>query len=71
MGAAPRTFVPKSWTQQVCPYQDGVNPAAYTLCVLDHLHQALRRPEVFVTTSERYGDPRAEMLRGGNQGRVR
>ena len=63
-GAAPRTFVPKSWMRQVFPSRDEVSPAAYTLCVLDRLHQALRRREVFVTTSERYGDPRAEMLRG-------
>ena len=46
------------------PSQEEVNPAAYTLCVLDRLHQALRRRGVFVATSERYGDPRAELLRG-------
>ncbi|SNS04349.1 Tn3 family transposase [Hymenobacter mucosus] len=63
-GTAPRTFVPKSWARQVFASRDEVNPAAYTLCVLDRLHQALRRREVFVTTSDRYGDPRAEMLRG-------
>jgi len=62
--AAPRTLVPKSWTRQVFPGKGEVNPAAYTLCVLDRLHQALRRREVFVATSERYGDPRAELLRG-------
>lgn len=61
---APRTFVPKSWTRQVFPSKDEVNTAAYTLCVLDRLHQALRRREIFVTTSERYDGPRAEMLRG-------
>ncbi|QKG59186.1 DUF4158 domain-containing protein (plasmid) [Hymenobacter sp. BRD128] len=62
--AAPRAFVPKSWARQVFPSQEEANPAAYTLCVLDRLHQALRRREVFVATSERYGDPRAELLRG-------
>jgi len=61
---APRTFVPKSWARQAFPGQDEVNPAAYTLCALDRLHQALRRREVFVATSERYGDPQAELLRG-------
>ena len=61
---APRSLVPKSWTRQVFASKEEVNPAAYTRCVLDRLHQALRRREVFVTTSERYGDPRAELLRG-------
>ncbi|SHL31590.1 Transposase and inactivated derivatives, TnpA family [Hymenobacter psychrotolerans DSM 18569] len=32
--------------------------------MLDRLHQALRRREVFVPRSERFGDPRAELLRG-------
>jgi len=61
---APRPVVPKRWARQVFSGKDEVNPAAYTLCVLDRLHRALRRREVFVATSERYGDPRAELLRG-------
>jgi TnpA family transposase len=64
--AAPRAFVPKSWARPVFPSPDEVNPAAYTLCVLERLHQALRRREVFVVRSERYGDPRAELLRGAD-----
>ena len=61
---APRTVVPKSWARRVFPTKGEANPQSYTLCVLDRLHQALRRREVFVPTSERYGDPRAELLRG-------
>lgn len=41
-----------------------MNQQAYPLCVLDRLHQALKRREVFVERSERYGDPRAELLQG-------
>ncbi len=37
---------------------------AYTLCVLHGLQQALKRREVFVSRSERYGDPRSQLLRG-------
>ena len=59
---APRTVIPKAWTKRVFPAKDEVHPAAYTLCVLDRLHQALRRREVFVPVSGRYGDPRAELL---------
>jgi hypothetical protein len=62
--AASRTLVPKSWTRQVFPSQGEVNLAAYMLYILDRLHQALRRREVFVVSCERYGNPRAERLRG-------
>ncbi|GAB3308594.1 Tn3 family transposase [Hymenobacter tenuis] len=62
--AAPRAVVPKGWAGRVFPAKGEVNPPAYTLCVLNRLHQALRRREVFVVRSERYGDPRAELLRG-------
>jgi hypothetical protein len=48
----------------VFPIKGEVNSQAYTLCVVERLHQALRRREVFVPTSERYADPRAELLRG-------
>jgi len=61
---APRTVIPKAWTRRVFPAKDEVNQAAYTRCVLDRLYQALRRREVFVPVSERYGDPRAELLQG-------
>jgi len=62
--AAPRTVVPGSWARRVFPTKGEVNVQAYTLCVVERLHQALRRREVFAPTSERYADPRAELLRG-------
>lgn len=62
--AAPPAAIPASWARRVFPGKGEVNPHAYTLCVLDRLHQALRRREVFVPSSERFGDPRAELLRG-------
>ncbi|WP_223654134.1 Tn3 family transposase [Hymenobacter psoromatis] len=62
--AAPRAVVPTSWARRVFPAKAEVNVQAYTLCVLERLHQALRRREVFVPASERYADPRAELLRG-------
>lgn len=39
--------------------------ASYTLCVLQQLQEALRRRDVYVTRSERWGDPRAKLLQGG------
>lgn len=61
---APRSVVPKSWERQVFPFGGQLDQQAYTLCVMDRLHQALKRREVFVERSERYGDPRAELLQG-------
>lgn len=61
---APHPVVPKSWARRVFPAKGEVNPQAYALCVLDRLHQALCRREVFAPIGERYGDPRAELLRG-------
>ena len=61
---APRTVVPPRWARRVFPAKGLVHPPAYTLCVVERLHQALRRRDVFVRRSERYGDPRAELLRG-------
>lgn len=61
---APRTVVPPSWRRRVFPAPGEVSPQAYTLCVVQRLHHALRRRDVFVAVSERYADPRAELLRG-------
>ncbi|MCC3160156.1 Tn3 family transposase [Hymenobacter sp. 15J16-1T3B] len=62
--SAPRAVVPRRWARRVFPAKGQVHPPAYTLCVVERLHQALRRRDVFVRRSERYGDPRAELLRG-------
>lgn len=62
--SAPRAVVPRRWARRVFPAKGLVHPPAYTLCVVERLHQALRRRDVFVRRSERYGDPRAELLRG-------
>ena len=61
---APRGFVPKSWERHVMPERGVVDHQAYTLCAAERLHHALRRREVFVERSERFGDPRAELLHG-------
>lgn len=61
---APRSVVNRSWERSVFPSRGEVDHQAYTLCVLDRLHQTLKRREIFVEKSERYGDPRAELLQG-------
>src|SRR6266700_6521605 len=39
-----------------------VNHQAYTVCVVERLHEGLRRHDVFVEPSEHWGDPRAKLL---------
>ena len=37
---------------------------AYTLCAVERLQDSLRRRDVFVPRSERWGDPRVKLLQG-------
>jgi TnpA family transposase len=73
MQNAPRAVIPRSWQRYVLPkvkeQENGksqvlVDRPAYTVCVIECLHEALRRHEVFVDPSERWGDPRAKLLQG-------
>lgn len=68
---APRAVIPRSWQRYVLeriPSQGNghptmrVNHQAYTVCVVERLHKALRRHDVFVDPSERWGDLRAKLL---------
>ncbi|MGJ0491608.1 Tn3 family transposase [Methylobacter sp.] len=61
---APRDVITKPWQRYVLREHGGVNPRAYTFCVLDELCKALRRRDVFVSPSWRYADPRAGLLTG-------
>ena len=61
---APRGVVGKAWEHRVFPTNSEVDSQAYTLCVLERLQVALKRREVFVPNSDRYSDPRAELLQG-------
>ena len=61
---APREVVGKPWRRHVLREDDTVDFHAYTFCVLDGLHTALRRRDVFVAPSWRYADPRAGLLEG-------
>jgi TnpA family transposase len=61
---APRDVVIKPWQRHVLREDGAVDFRAYTFCVLDALHTALRRRDVFVAPSWRYADPRAGLLDG-------
>ncbi len=68
---APRAVIPRSWQRYVLerhpspePGQPAlrVNHQAYTVCVVERLHEGLRRHDVFVEPSDHWGDPRAKLL---------
>ena len=61
---APQEVITKPWQRHVLREDASVDPRAYTFCVLDGLHKALRRRDVFVSPSWRYADPRAGLLTG-------
>jgi TnpA family transposase len=65
MHDAPLALVPSAWRRLVLPRRHAVaDRHAYTLCVLERLQDSLRRRDVFVRRSERWGDPRVKLLQG-------
>ncbi len=61
---APLDVVPPSWRGLVIDDQEKIDRRYYTFCVLDQLQEALRRRDVFVKHSDRWGDPRRKLLQG-------
>jgi hypothetical protein len=56
--AAPREVITRPWRRYVINRERRVDRPAYTLCVIDRLQEALRRHDVFVSPSDRWGDCR-------------
>jgi TnpA family transposase len=62
---APLAFVPAAWRRLVQPrHEPRPDRRAYTLCVIAGLQESLRRRDIFVSHSERWGDPRVKLLHG-------
>ncbi len=64
LSAAPLAVVTKSWAKLVIDAEGKVDRKAYTFCVLERLRALLRRRDLFVSPSQRWGDPRAKLLQG-------
>jgi hypothetical protein len=64
MDTAPREVLTPAWRQLAEPRQGSLDRRFYTFCVLERLQDGLHRRDLFVTPSERWGDPRAKLLRG-------
>src|SRR6266704_2990125 len=71
LSQAPMEVVPASWKRHVAPTGKPIDRRYYTFCVLERLHEALRRHDVFVEESTRWGDPLAKVLSGEHWERVR
>lgn len=64
MSGAPLEIVSKAW-RRLTEDEDGrIDRRAYTLCAVKKLQESLRRRDVYIPGSERWGDPRAKLLQG-------
>ena len=64
LSRAPLGHLPRSWRREVIGPDRQIDRRAYTVCVLERLQDGLRRRDVFVRPSERWGDPRVKLLHG-------
>jgi hypothetical protein len=72
MQHAPLDMVPAAWRRLVLPrHEPEPDRRAYTLCTMERLQDSLRRRDVFVSKSERWGDPRIKLLQGAQWETVR
>ena len=64
---APLNGITTTWKKLVLKNSEGkINPCAYTFWTIERMNEALKRHDVFVDESERYCDPRAQLLQGGS-----
>lgn len=61
---APLDIVSNTWKRLVFDKEGRVTKRGYTLCFLDKLQDSLRRRDIYVENSDRWGDPRAKLLQG-------
>jgi hypothetical protein len=54
------------WKRLIFDKDGRVTKRGYTLCFLDKLQDALRRRDIYVENSDRWGDPRAKLLQGAD-----
>lgn len=62
----PLDLITHPWKRLVFDGDKRVMRQGYTLCFLDQLQAALHRRDVYVENSDRWGDPRAKLLRGAD-----
>ena len=62
LAQAPLAIVSAAWRRHVLPQTGDIDRRAYTLCVMDVLHDRLRRRDVFLSRSDRWGDPSLKLI---------
>lgn len=59
---APIGIISKSWEKLIYDSDGRLTKKGYCLCFLDRLQDSLRRRDVYVSGSDRWGDPRSKLL---------
>jgi hypothetical protein len=64
MHEAPLRIVTPAWRRLVVRADKSIDRRAYTFCVLQAARAAFKRRDLFVSPSQRWGDPREQLLTG-------
>jgi len=62
----PMDIISAPWKRLIFDKDGRVTKRGYTLCFLGKLQDALRRRDIYVENSDRWGDPRAKLLQSTN-----
>lgn len=62
----PMEIISAPWKRLIFDTEGRVTKRGYTLCFLGKLQDALRRRDIYVENSDRWGDPRAKLLHGAD-----
>src|SRR4029077_9135684 len=71
MSQAPQTLLTPAWKRIVIGPEGRIDRHLYTFCVLERPQDGLRRRDLFVPASRRWGDPHAKLLQGPAWEKVR
>ena len=71
MSQAPQALLTPAWKRVVIGPEGRIDRQLYTFCVLERLQDGLRRRDLFVPASRRWGDPHAKLLQGPAWEKVR
>lgn len=61
---APKNIITGAWKRLVLDEEGRVRRPGYSLCLLERFQDALRRRDIYLENSDRWGDPRSKLLQG-------
>ncbi|WP_038904418.1 Tn3 family transposase, partial [Yersinia pestis] len=61
---APEHIITGPWKRLVYDAEGRIQRAGYSLCLLERLQDALRRRDIWLKNSDRWGDLREKLLQG-------